>query len=184
MSIKELKSFLKKENEKIKEVEEKIDWDKQKSEWLEYVNSFYSNVQLWLQPLIDEGEVNIKFEEIHLVEDYIGTYTLNKMLIKLASKEVVLIPIGTLLIGTKGRIDMEGSVGKVQFLLADKDSSGIKVTVKVSNINGTRESKAAKEEKKEVEWTWKMVRRGTNRIQFDEFNEDNFSSALMEVMGV
>ncbi|MEG3128988.1 hypothetical protein SC171_14735 [Pantoea cypripedii] len=183
MSIKELKSFLKKENEKIKEVTEEIDWGKQKNEWLDHVNFFYSSVQLWLNPLIDEGAVNITFEEINLIEDYIGSYTLKKMIIKLAGKEVVLIPIGSLLIGTKGRIDMEGSAGKVQFLLADKDSSGIKVTVKINSINGEKESKDPEGKKKEIEWTWKMVRRGANRIQFDDFNEDNFSSALMEVMG-
>lgn len=182
MSIKDLKTFLTKENEKIKKTEKEIDWNEQKKEWLAFIDVFYESIQGWLKPLIDDGVVSIYFKDKNLNEDFIGDYIVREMVIKSAGKEVVFRPIGTLLIGSKGRIDMEGGAGKVQFLLADKKSEGMKITVKVS-VDGSDIKSNKDESRREVEWTWKIIRRGLNKIQYIDFNEDNFSSALLEVMG-
>ncbi|MBK0000202.1 hypothetical protein [Erwinia sp. S38] len=185
MSIKELKIFIDSENKKITEDEVEINWDKQKKDWLDFVNDFYVKIKSWLKPLIDDGSIVVSFSKVNLKEDFIGSYDLEKMVIKVARKEVELVPVGTLLIGTKGRIDMKGLSGKVQFILADKKSSGVKFTVKIHTVNGevvdSNGDDSAK--KNEIEWDWKIVRRGGNKIEFDEFNEDNFISALIEVMG-
>ena len=101
------------------------------------------------------------------------------MHVNFAGQKITLEPIGTLLIGTKGRIDLEGARGRVQFILADKDSTGVKVNVSVSN-RGQPEKKP--EDTKTPDWTWKIVLREPRKISYAEFNEDNFFDALMEVV--
>ena len=50
-------------------------------------------------------------------EDPIGSYPVEEMHIQIKNKEVVLDPIGTNIIGAKGRVDMKGSAGIVKFVL-------------------------------------------------------------------
>jgi len=87
------------------------------------ITDFYSLVQKWLQAYKKKGQATLEFIPYRLNEEYIGNYETKKLHLKLASQEVVFIPIGTRLFGSKGRIDMEGSVGKVKFLLTDKNST-------------------------------------------------------------
>jgi hypothetical protein len=68
---------------------------------------------------------------------------------------------------------MEGARGRVEFVLADRDSQGISSAFT-----------KPKEEKRQPDWTWKIVRREPRTIAYDEFTEDNFFSALLEIVNV
>jgi hypothetical protein len=156
-------------------VKSDIDWDKKKQEWLNFVQQFYHEVGQWLKPYVDQKKLKYDYHEINLTEEYIGTYTVKAMNISFAGQQVKLEPIGTLLIGTKGRIDMEGARGRVQFILAD----GNKVNVSIS-IKG--ETKKENQERKEPDWTWKIVLKEQRKIAYDDFNEESFFNALMEII--
>lgn len=158
---------------------EEIDWKERKKEWLSFISQFYSSVELWLNPYKAKGKLSYKYEKTQITEDYIGAYDVNVMIVDFAGQKLTLEPIGTLLIGTKGRIDMEGARGRVQFVLADKNSKGVKIGVSLS-IDG-RPSKGG--EDKKPDWTWKIVLREARKVSYEEFNEENFFDALMEVAG-
>lgn len=177
MSKKDFEEFLNKHATKTPEKE--IDWEEQKEEWLDYINQFYSSVREWLEPYKADGKVSYEFKPLMLHEENIGTYEVDTMHVNFAGQKITLEPIGTLLIGTKGRIDLEGARGRVQFILADKDSKGMKVNVSVS-IGGKPEKKP--EKRKIPDWTWKIVLREPRKISYAEFNEDNFFDALMEIV--
>lgn len=177
MSKKDFEEFLKKHATKTPEKE--IDWEVQKEEWLEYIKQFYESVKEWLEPYKADGKVSYDFKPLMLTEENIGTYEVDAMHVNFAGQKITLEPIGTLLIGTKGRIDLEGARGRVQFILADKDSKGMKVNVSVS-IGEQPEKKP--EERKVPDWTWKIVLREPRKISYAEFNEDNFFDALMEIV--
>ena len=155
--------------------QEKFDWKARKTEWLNFIKIFYDSVESWLMPYQKENKLSFNYQKISLNEEHIGTYETNAMIIDFAGQQVRLEPIGTVLIGTKGRIDMEGSRGRVQFILADKDSKGMKINVTISV-----DSEPPKNENKKL--TWKIVLRESRRIAYEEFNEDNFFDALMEVV--
>ena len=157
--------------------ESDIDWGRQKKEWLNFIQVFYDSIERWLKPYVDQKKLEFKYTDINLSEEHLGTYSVKSMKIRFAEQLIKLEPIGTLLIGTKGRIDMEGPRGTVQFILADKNSKGMRVNV---YIGGMPQKK--KEEPKEPVWTWKIVLREQRRISYDEFNEDTFFNALMEVV--
>lgn len=177
MSKKDFEEFLNKHATKAPEAE--IDWKVQKEEWLDYIKQFYKSVKEWLEPYKADGKVSYEFKSLMLTEENIGTYEVDAMHVNFAGQKITLEPIGTLLIGTKGRIDLEGARGRVQFILADKDSKGMKVNVSVS-IGGQPENKP--EERKTPDWTWKIVLREPRKISYAEFNEDNFFDALMEIV--
>lgn len=176
MSKKDFENMLNKHGSESNE--DKIDWTAQKQEWLGYIKKFYDSVELWLKPYIDQNKIKFEYKAIELTEDHIGIYRTEVMVISFANQQIKLKPIGTLLIGTKGRIDMEGARGRVQFILADKDSKGMKISVSIS-ING--EPPPEKEPIKTPDWTWKIVLREPRKISYEDFNEDNFFSSLMEV---
>ncbi len=157
----------------------KVDWAAQKTEWLNFIVQFYKSVEAWLKPYADQNKLSYKFNEVSFVEENIGSYAANTMNINFAGQQVTIKPIGTLLIGTKGRIDMEGPRGRVQFVLADRESKGAKITVTVS-IDG--KPPAPKVETRVPDWTWKIVRRESTRIAYDDFIENNFFNALMEIV--
>lgn len=177
MSKKDFEEFLNKHATKTPEKE--IDWEAQKKEWLDYINQFYKSVEEWLAPYKEDGKVSYEFKPLTLTEENIGTYEVNVMHVNFAGQKITFEPIGTLLIGTKGRIDLEGARGRVQFILADKDSKGVKVNFSVSI--GVQPEKNP-EEIKIPDWTWKIVLREPRKISYAEFNEDNFFDALMEIV--
>ena len=175
MSKEEFDSFLSNHETKVKE--SKIDWDQQRDEWLGFIDKFYSSIENWFKPYVDNGKVTYAYNTVSLTEENIGTYPVKCMKVDFAGQSILLNPVGTLLIGTKGRIDMEGARGKVQFILADKNSSGMKVNISINK-------KPDELELKTIEWTWKIVLRDSRSIKFDEFNERSFFDALMEIIYV
>jgi hypothetical protein len=180
MSKKEFDAMLKKHESKS--MKNEIDWVKQKNEWLDFIKQFYDSIELWLSSYVAEKQLEYTYSDLELVEDYIGTYQTKKMKIVLADQVVNIEPVGTLLIGTKGRIDMEGTRGRVRFMLADKESIEPQVNVSVS-INGmAHENHASESLKKAPDWVWKIVLKEPRKIVFTEFNQENFFSALMEII--
>ncbi len=125
----------------------------------------------WLSDYIKQGKIQVTRQKITLNKDNIGSYCTEKLILKLANKEVSLTPIGTVLIGSKGRIDMNSSAGEVKFVLVEKDSKGI----------STQNPDASKESVNPPEW---KISTSPPLIKFIELNEDSFSDALMEVLNV
>jgi len=177
MSKKDFEELLRKHESKPTEKE--IDWEKQKIDWLGFIKSFYDQVEGWFAPYGAAGKLSYEYRKAQITEEYIGTYDVNVMVVDFAGQKLTLEPLGTLLIGTKGRIDMEGARGRIQFILADKDSKGMKVTVSIS-MDGQPNSEP--KEHKEPDWTWKIVLRESRKISYADFTEENFFDALMEVV--
>jgi len=156
-------------------VKSDIDWEKKKQEWLNFIQQFYDEVGQWLKPYADQKKLEYDYHNLSLTEEYIGTYTAKTMIINFAGQQVKLEPIGTLLFGTKGRIDMEGARGRVQFLLVDRDKVSVSISIK-------GETETENQERKEPDWAWKIVLKEQRRIAYDDFNEENFFNALMEII--
>lgn len=172
MSKQDFSAFLDKSDSEVV-AEKKIDWEKEKETWLQFIEIFYENIQSWLESFVNGGRVKIDYTSKDITEEYIGTYSVRVMNLTFAGKKLRFVPIGTLLIGTKGRIDLESSNRSVSFILADKKSTGFKIEF--------LEGVAKKDEVKEIDWTWKIVNRDTPRMTFKDFTEDNFFDLLMEL---
>ncbi|MCM8510904.1 hypothetical protein J0904_02220 [Acinetobacter bereziniae] len=169
-------------NSDSNEIELKIDWGKEKQDWLNFINIFYDQVKYWLEDYNSKGLVKYSYTNKNITEENIGSYEVKKLDLKLAGSRVTFDPIGTLLIGAKGRIDLVGPKETINFVLVDKTSRGLKFSFTTNVITGNDPLGSApkKEKTKEIEWAWKILNRHSPQISYDEFTEDNFLQALME----
>lgn len=156
-----------------------IDWEAKLKDWKKYLSNFHEKVESFLKSYIKSGKLTLTKRRIRLSEEYIGSYEVDALDILLGDTKITLTPIGTNLIGAKGRVDMKGPRGIVKFILAPKDSSGPKISVQI-RIQG--EDAHTKEEVKPItDWEWK-ISTPPPRINYIELEEESFKTALMEVV--
>jgi len=155
-----------------------IDWAKKKEEWLSFLSKFYAQVEKFLGKYLSSGQIRLRYRAIKIVEEYIGEYEVKTLMIDIGRNQITLEPIGTNLIGAKGRVDMNGPNGKVKFVLVDRNASSPGISSRVW-IHG-EEPPLKLPEAEVVEWAWKIGTPPPN-IQYVELNQESFFDALMEV---
>lgn len=177
MSKKDFEEYLKKQHSKADEKAE-IDWNKKRNEWLIYLDQFYEKIRGFLKDYTEPGDLSIEPSEKIIHEELIGEYKTTSMTIRFKGNEVILDPIGTNLIGAKGRVDMKGSAGTVKFVLVNKQSSGpmIKLMIQIAEEPVEEEI-----ENQENAWDWKIAT-PPPRIKYIELDEESFFDSLMEVI--
>lgn len=116
-----------------------------------------------------------------ITEEYIGSYTAPEMIINLGNEQVILTPVGTNLIGAKGRVDIAGRLGSAQLVLIDANTRNVNDPLRKpesENQEPTNES----EEKKALPktWEWKFISAPPTR-KFQPVNEETIYSVIMEV---
>ncbi len=118
------------------ESDPQVDWAEMRREFLQSLDSLYQQIIGFLQDYVTSGSIRYSFTEITLNEENIGIYRAKRMDIRIGKQYVYLEPIGTLLIATKGRVDVVGSAGTAKMMLVDKHvkhaSDLIHVTVSTS----------------------------------------------------
>ena len=159
--------------------EVKIYWGKKRDEWLQSLNEIYAQFKNWLNNFEDSDVISLEYKNKEINEEHIGIYSANKMIITIASEQILLEPIGTLLIGAKGRIDMKGKNGTIKFVLVPKQSGGPSIKVDIATGD---EPKPEEKKGVQIEWEWKIATPPPS-IKYIELDSDSFSDALLEVIG-
>lgn len=171
MSRKEFDDFI---EEKTKSTQQgnAIDWEKKKQEWLQHLQQFYDQVDAFLKPYTELKKISVRYDSKRVIEEFIGEYDAKTALILIGSSSVRLDPVGTNMIGAKGRVDMKGPSGFIRFVVVPRSVSAPKILGKPSSV--------VRPQPEDEEWCWKIA---TNppRIQYLDFNEESFLDALMEV---
>ena len=155
-----------------------FDKEKELAEWKENVDKFYAQVEQFLGDYIAQKKVVLQYAPQPMYEEFYGSYELSTLTIRIGVSRIQLKPIGTMLIGAKGRIDMTGPRGKVKFVLVSKNSSAPKISVRVW-VSG-EQSPPEEQIKPVVEWAWK-ISTPPPRIKYTEFEAESFYTAMMEV---
>ena len=156
-----------------------FDWAAKLEDWKRYLSIFHEKVESFLKSYIESRKLTLTKRSIGLHEEYIGSYEVDALDVFLGDTKITLTPIGTNLIGAKGRVDMKGPRGTVKFVLVPKDSSSPKISIQV-RIQG--EDTPTQEETKPItDWEWK-ISTPPPRINYIELEEESFQTALMEVV--
>ena len=169
MSRIEFDEFLRKEEEKKVPI---IDWEARKDWWLEQIDILFADIQNWLKDYTESSKIGVELNDYIIFEEVFGSYTVRQMKIKISNKTVTLTPVGTILIGTRGRVDMKGNAKVIKFILADKNTTEPHISVVFSEEN--------KIVNPQVDLVWKIT---TNppKIQYSELNEGSFLQCLVQV---
>ena len=146
-----------------------IDWETKKNLWLSKVNELYGHIGLWLGDLTQSGKVSLSTDEKRsVVEEHIGPYTVPVMKIGIGDETIRLDPVGTLIIGASGRVDIKGRAGNAMLVL--------------SQVNKSKSSAAPGAKDASNELIWKYVEKSSPPAYFD-LNKPLFERILMSVSG-
>jgi len=120
--IKSFKEFIEDiKKDETKKNDKKIDWEERKIKWLKSIDKLYEKVdEIIVLNLENSGyQVNTEKEEVKNFEDYIGSYTFYNYFIKTEIFDIKFFPIGTLIIGSLGRVNMILSKETIKIVLSD-----------------------------------------------------------------
>jgi hypothetical protein len=178
MSKKQFEKFLEAKSQEDDPIKA-IDWIAKKEEWLASLDALYREIEQWLSEYITSGKIKMERFPIALEEEYLGKYTAEKCLLVIGADRVMLRPIGTLLIGASGRVDMEGPKGTVKFIRTGKTSNGIRISVSV--VSDNKPNDIPRQAQPREEQVWKIAT-PPPRVRFIELTSDSFYDALMTVV--
>ncbi|MCJ9674008.1 MULTISPECIES: hypothetical protein [unclassified Neorhizobium] len=174
----EFSDFVQKQ-QKDKSVATAIDWGNVRDEWLVRLDQLYEQVARDLDPYILGGTIRLAYSPIDLTEEHIGTYKARLLHIEIGKQIVTLKPIGTRLIGAKGRVDVLGSAGQSRFILADKGARSSRDLIQINiHIDGEPEKPPKTVQPSELVW---KIASAPPAIQLTELNQDSLFQVLMEV---
>ena len=164
-------------NQQIAKEEPPIDWIQIRDDWKKHLDEFYQLAEGFLQKYIDQGKVRITTATKQITEEHIGSYDVKSLEVQIGTIKIQFEPIGTRILGAKGRVDMHGPHGTVKFVLVPKTASSptVRVTIRDSSSGMKDEPEPIVEE-----WAWKR-RTPPPNIKYIELEEESFLSAIMEV---
>lgn len=156
-----------------------FDSEKEIQEWQTALDSLYALVESYVLPYNEAGSVALKLVPTFLHEESLGTYQVNKGVLTVGNAKYILAPVGTMLIGSKGRVDVLGPAGTGMLALVRGDGPKINVRVTIGN-EATPPLDSLESEKSKLPWKWKVV---SNKPPYTyvELTENNFLSLLMEL---
>lgn len=80
---------------------------KRKAEWLRSLDELFEQIAFWLQEPMAQNLVTLEKETIELNEYRLGSYTAPRLVLQIGHDTVYVEPVGTYVIGAKGRVDMK-----------------------------------------------------------------------------
>lgn len=127
-----------------------VDWEARKRWWLEQLNVLYGEIRDWCGKI---SNVKVTSFDIALEDRYIGSYTAQKLVIYVGGKIFFFNPVGCVLIGARGRVDILWNNSKTALLLLErKKRSCIRISV-YSEFDDTASFEPAQPEPSDdVEW--------------------------------
>jgi hypothetical protein len=142
-------------------------------------NGFAPSILGFRQEYIKAGTISYGFTEIELNEPDIGIYLAKRMDIKIGKQSVSLVPLGTMLIGCKGRVDAQGPAGHAQIFFVNEKvrRAADLITVTVSVGGKVPPSPRAQ---KPASWVWKILTTTVEK-RFVDLDKDSFFALLMEI---
>jgi hypothetical protein len=180
MDSKDFAKFVANQQETVDEP--RVDWTEVRHEWLGELDSLHQRVVDYLQDYIKAGSISYSFTEVTLTEENIGSYLAKRMDIKIGRQLVHLEPIGTLLIGSKGRVDAVGSAGRAQILLLNEKAKSTADLIRVTVTEGVKGNLPPRPSppKQPISWAWKIVT-NTSPKKFVDLDKEPFLELLMEI---
>ncbi len=96
---------------------ESIDWDDRRNVYIAAVKGLYQQIEAELTDAIKQGIVTLRKRPKDLTENYIGTYSVDDLILVIGDEQVRLAPRGRNIVGAAGRVDVVGERGEATLIL-------------------------------------------------------------------
>jgi hypothetical protein len=148
-----------------------IDWDTKRMIWIEQVELLYNQITDWLK---DVPSIKTEKQQIWITEEYIGRYQTDRLLIYLGNAIISLAPRGTLIIGARGRIDINSSNNKQAMIILENKGERPATIFTMDS-----EPPPPKPEPETNEYEWLIV--GKTKKDLQILNEDTFANLIADL---
>ena len=150
--------------------------------WLGELDALYRAMEGYLKSYADSGHIKVERRSVQLTEESLGTYDAEELAVSIGTDEVIARPVGTILIGSSGRVDLSGPHGSLRIVLLEKGGPAMKSTV--SGTSGPSETSTISLLRGEVDHRgWYFVTKPPAATA-TALDEDSFPAAIMDVSGV
>lgn len=130
----------------------------------------------WLSPYIGDGTIKTGLCDKTITEEKLGSYIVKEKYLEIGRKRLMLSPVGTILIGTDARIDIEYQTRSFMIVHLGENVQGFSDMLEVK-VNGKIEKKAVKSGKP----TWKLVNEAP-RISYKTITSQVFQDMLIDLL--
>ena len=170
----------------IQEKEKAVATDNNKfnpAERIEYfqklVRDFFETLEGdWFKEAVDEGLMKIEKSELLITEETLGQYKTEKRRLTFGSEVIDFVPIGTIMLGTDARIDMDYKQNKVMFVHVGENVKSASDLI-VIRVNGetVKKAKCAVPVKK----VWKLTYANARTI-YTEATAQSVQQLIMDLV--
>lgn len=94
-----------------------INWDDRRDKYLAAVEQLYQQIEVILAEPIAQKTVAIQRRRKTLTENYIGTYSIDDLILLIGDEQVRFSPRGRNIVGASGRVDVLGERGEATLIV-------------------------------------------------------------------
>lgn len=143
------------------------------------VKEFFETLEKdWFKEAIEEGLMEIEKSEILITEEALGQYKTEKRRLKFGREVVDFVPIGTIMLGTDARIDMDYKHKKVMFVHIGENVKSASDLI-VIRVNGESVKKTKPVEP--VKKVWKLTYANARTI-YTEATAQSVQQLIMDLV--
>ena len=86
-------------------------------DWIAATDQLYDEIRKLLDAPISNGSVVVDFRPKTITEDFMGTYTVRELVLRVGEEIAVFSPKGRNIVGASGRVDLTGEMGEATLVL-------------------------------------------------------------------
>lgn len=144
------------------------------------IADFYAKIDNeWLQSYIKDGSIRSEIQEITITEEALGDYSVPMKKLFIGDIVLKFVPVGTILIATPGRIDLEYKGRTIMFVLVDEAVTSASDFISTEiRINGEVVERTSPKKKFTGNLVWKFTERGM-RVRYQSIDAESFQRLIM-----
>lgn len=177
--------FVKRRLDEAKEnrAKESVDWDKMRTDWEETLIELFAKMEGYLQEYIDSGRISVTREKTKVSEEHLGLYEVDKLTFHIGNERVVAKPIGRLMIGAQGRVDLIGPRGVLRIVVLEEGGPFLRTRIEIDDKveEETERPLISAGDIPKAGWYISTI---PPRVTTTALNKDSFRDALMELSDV
>ncbi|MDE0002758.1 MAG: hypothetical protein OXQ29_08690 [Rhodospirillaceae bacterium] len=171
--------FVKQRTARARQRAEEFNREETLAAWRRELEVLYDAMEGYLKSYVDSGEIEIERRPVQITEEYLGTYEAEVLALSIGNDEVVAQPVGTLLIGSSGRVDLSGPRKTLRIVLLEK--RGPTLRINISGSDGPTDTSTRSLYRGEVDHRgWYFVTKPPAATA-TALDKDSFRDAIMDV---
>ena len=171
--------FVKQRTARAKKQAETFNREETLAAWRRELEVLYTAMEGYLKSYVDSGEIEMERRPVRVNEEYLGTYETEALALSIGNDEVVAQPVGRMLIGSRGRVDLSGPRKTLRIVLLEK--GGPVLTINISGSDRPSDRSTHSLYRGEVDHRgWYFVTKPPAATA-TALDEDSFRDAIMDV---